>query len=121
MTDEIDEPILDEEKIEELRSLLGDGPDGVDGLVDTFVDRIPEVLDGLRQAAEARDFQTLSEHAHKVKGESATLGAQRLSSQAKQLEIEAREEEVSDPEQAVEALIDTYEATEKAFEEQNVA
>lgn len=117
MSDEpSDAPVLDDEKLAELRGLLGDGEEGVDGLIDTFVDRIPEVLEDLRRTAEEGDSGELSSLAHKVKGEAATLGAKRLSLQAKAIEHEAREDSLADPEGAVEALIETYEETEAAFD-----
>lgn len=112
---EPDAPIVDEEKVEELRSLLGDGPEGVDGLVDTFVDRIPEVVDDLRHAAQDGETEEIANLAHKVKGESATLGAQRLSLVAKRIEDDARADELAEPTSSVELLVETYEATEQAL------
>lgn len=119
MSDEAsDAPILDEEKLGELRGLLGEGEEGVGGLIDTFVDRIPEVLDELRRTAAEGDSEEMSRLAHKVKGEAATLGAKRLSLEAKGIEHAARDDELEDPEGAVEDLIETYEATEAAFEDE---
>lgn len=112
-----DAPILDEEKIGELRGLLGDGEEGVDGLVTTFVDRMPDVLDDLREAAGAGDDEQMASLAHKVKGEAATLGAKRLSLQAKEIELAAKDEGVEDPVGAVDDLVATYEATVDALEQ----
>lgn len=111
-----DAPILDEARIDELRSLLGDGAEGVDGLVDTFVERIPAVIEDLRGAAAVSDQEEMVHLAHKIKGEASTLGAERLSQQAKSIEMQAREEDLADPSAAVEALVETYEETERAFE-----
>lgn len=118
MSEEANEaPVVDEDKIGELRGLLGDGSEGVDGLIDTFVDRIPEVLEALREEAQGGDSEELSRLAHKVKGEAATLGAKRLSQQAKEIEISARHDDLEDPTGAVEALIATYEDTERALQQ----
>lgn len=111
-----DDPILDEAKVDELRDILGDGPDGVDGLVETFLDGAPELMDELTQAARDGDLEQVDFLAHKIKGEAATLGATRLAGQAEALEDGAREEELADPEGAVEELRETYEATEEAFQ-----
>lgn len=112
---EPEEPIVDEDKVQDLRSLLGDGPEGVDGLIDTFVDRIPEVIEDLEQAASNGDLEEVGNLAHKVKGESATLGAKRLSELAKRIEGQARNDELADPEAAVQLLIDAYAETEDAY------
>lgn len=109
--------VLDEEKIEELRSILGDGPEGVDGLVDTFIERTPDVLAELDEAAQAGDEEGVGHLAHKIKGEASTLGAKRLSLLAKQIEDEAREQELDDPVAAARRLEDAFEETEQAFHE----
>lgn len=119
MTDDEDPdeaPIIDEEKIGELRGLLGDGEEGVDGLITTFVDRIPQVLDDLRDTAGSGDSEQMGRLAHKVKGEAATLGAKRLSLKAKAIELAAKDDDLENPQQAVEDLIATYEETEAAFD-----
>lgn len=114
--DPAEAPILDEDKMGELRGLLGDGEDGVDGLITTFVDRIPDVLADMRETAGSGDNEQLGRLAHKVKGESATLGAKRLSLKAKAIELSAKDDELDDPRSAVEDLIATYEETEAAFD-----
>lgn len=110
-------PVIDEEKLGELRGLLGDGEEGVDGLIDTFVDRIPEVLADLESTAENGESEELARLAHKVKGESATLGAKRLSLLAKEIELAAREDALEDPRAAVDELVQIYQETERAFQQ----
>lgn len=110
-------PLIDEDRFEDLHSLLGEGPEGVDGLIETFVDRMPEVLADLEQAAKEPDLEAVANLAHKIKGEASTLGAQRLSLQAKDIELSARDEDLADPSGSVAALGDTYDETEKALQQ----
>jgi HPt (histidine-containing phosphotransfer) domain-containing protein len=114
--DPADAPLVDDGKIDELRSLLGDGEDGVDGLIDTFVDRIPEAIEDIRAAAEAGEIEELGRLAHQIKGESATLGAMRLSLSAKRVEKAASADELEDPHGAADELASIYEETEAALE-----
>jgi HPt (histidine-containing phosphotransfer) domain-containing protein len=116
MSDE-DPPVLDQDKVDELRNLLGEGPDGYEGLVDTFVDRMPEVIADAKSAASEGRLEDVESLAHKVKGEASTLGAAQLSKLAKSIEEGAREETLADPEASVEELADAFETTKKAFEE----
>ena len=56
-------------------------------LVDTFARTTPPLLDELRSAAERGEDTTVRQLAHKLRGSSDTVGAQRLAELARQLEL----------------------------------
>jgi HPt (histidine-containing phosphotransfer) domain-containing protein len=109
-------PILHEESYAKLATLLGEGPDGIGDLVDTFVDTAPATVEEMRAAAEAGDLEALAKASHKLKGEAGTFGARRLQAVCKALELEARDGAVDDPVARVEVAEEVFEATVRALE-----
>lgn len=103
--------VVDTSTFEQLSEILGDGPDGIGDLVDTFTKNAPDTLDAMRQAAEAGDMEQLAATAHKLKGEAGTFGARRLQAYCKALELEAREAPVEDAPNRVAAIQALYEET----------
>ncbi len=94
-------PILDEDILEELRTMLGDE---VDRLVDIFLEDTPRLVGALENAAVGPDYDALRDAAHSLKSSSANLGAMSLSAAAKRVELAARERSLDRPVVAV-ALI----------------
>ncbi len=86
-------PILDQEAIENLRS-LGD-EEGDDSflreVIEIFVSDTPVRLNELRTSHAAGDQTTFTRAAHSIKGSSSNVGAARLFELAKQLEADSRE------------------------------
>ena len=78
---------IDDEVLEELRSVLGDE---LDRVIRVFLDDAPRQISALQEAALAPDLEALRLHAHSLKSASANLGAMRLSAAAKRLELGAR-------------------------------
>ena len=70
-----------------MSSLLSLGPGLAEKLVDVFARTTPAVLDDLRAAVERDDGEARRALAHKLRGSAETVGAQRLSELARQLEL----------------------------------
>lgn len=87
------EPIIDQEAIENLRS-LGD-EEGDDSflreVIEIFVSDTPVRLQELRTSHLTGDQATFTRAAHSIKGSSSNVGAQRLCRLAKELEAASRE------------------------------
>ncbi len=81
---------LDLQKIEELKSVLGGK---LSHIIDVFSDNTRTQLDKLKQAIQTNDKKSIVAIAHAIKGSSANIGAQGLSSTAKTLEQALRNNE----------------------------
>ncbi len=88
-----DTPIIDQEAIENLRS-LGD-EEGDDSflreVIEIFVTDTPVRMTELRNSLATGDQATFTRAAHSIKGSSSNVGAQRLCEMAKELENDSRD------------------------------
>ena len=94
-----DMPALDEQVLRELMASTGDDAAFVRELLDAYLADTPAQLDAVSAALRADDAAALVRPAHTLKSSSATVGAMRLSSIARQLEMTGRSG-VLDPAQA---------------------
>ena len=72
------------------------GSDFVDELVDTYLEDAPKLLGELKSSLEAQDIEAFRRGAHSLKSSSATFGARGLSEMARQLEMLAKENNLSE-------------------------
>ncbi len=72
---------------ERMSSLLSLGPDLAAKLLDVFARTTPAVLEELRAAVEGGEDEARRALGHKLRGSAETVGAQRLSELARQLEL----------------------------------
>ena len=91
-------PVLDQEVIEELRSIMGSE---YQGLIKLFLEDAPVHIQRLQAAAEAEDIAAMVAPAHTLKSSSANLGAMALSTVAKRIELGARTQSLAKPALAV--------------------
>jgi HPt (histidine-containing phosphotransfer) domain-containing protein len=87
---EADVPIVDERVLAEVMQTTGDDIGFVQELVETYLADTPAQLDSMAAAIEADDAAALVRPAHTLKSSSATVGAMRLSSVARELEMAGR-------------------------------
>ncbi len=80
---------LDMSTFEELKQISG--ADFINELVDTYLDDAPKLIREMQSALQAGDADAFRRAAHSLKSNSATFGAMRLSAQAKELEMLAKE------------------------------
>jgi HPt (histidine-containing phosphotransfer) domain-containing protein len=85
-----DGPILDEGVLAELAESTGGDIGFVRELIETYLADTPAQLDAMTAAVEADDADALVRPAHTLKSSSATVGAMRLSSVARELEMAGR-------------------------------
>ena len=87
---EAEGPILDEGVLTELTETTGGDIGFVRELVETYLAETPAQLEAMTAALEADDADALVRPAHTLKSSSATVGAMRLSSVARELEMAGR-------------------------------
>ena len=98
-------PVIDEEVLDELRSMLGDE---VQHLIDVFLEDTPKLLARLEVAASAGDLDGLRDAAHSLKSSSANLGAMLLSAAARRVEQGARDQSLERPAVAVALVVNEF-------------
>ena len=87
---EPDLPVLDERVLNELLASTGDDLTFVRELVETFLAEAPGQMEAMEAAVGADDADALVRPAHTLKSSAATVGATRLSSVARELEMAGR-------------------------------
>jgi HPt (histidine-containing phosphotransfer) domain-containing protein len=87
---ESDVPVLDERILTEVLETTGDDIAFVRELVETYLADTPVQLEAMTTAVDADDADALVRPAHTLKSSSATVGAMRLSSIARELEMAGR-------------------------------
>jgi HPt (histidine-containing phosphotransfer) domain-containing protein len=90
------EPILDEAVLAELKATTGNDPAFVRELVDSYLAEAPAQIEGIATAISGSDAAALVRPAHTLKSSSATVGAMRLATVARRLEISGRSGAVDD-------------------------
>jgi HPt (histidine-containing phosphotransfer) domain-containing protein len=85
-----DVPIADEAVLSEVMAATGGDAEFVRELVETYLADTPAQLEAMTTAVEADDAAALVRPAHTLKSSSATVGAMRLSSVARELEMAGR-------------------------------
>jgi histidine phosphotransfer protein HptB len=86
---------LDISVLAELREAVGDDPEFVDQMVDTFLADAPGYMAAIEAAVRAGSAEQLLVPAHTLKGNGATIGATRLAEIARGLEEQARSGDIA--------------------------
>jgi HPt (histidine-containing phosphotransfer) domain-containing protein len=81
---------LDPAALRDMLGMVGDDPEFVGEIVDTYLADAPTQLEGMRAALAAADMPALTRHAHTLKGNSRNVGATELARIAQQLEEQGR-------------------------------
>jgi CheY-like chemotaxis protein/HPt (histidine-containing phosphotransfer) domain-containing protein len=105
---------LDRAVLDQLREDLG-GAATVHDVISTFLENTPAVIGELHEAAARTDADGIWKAAHKIKGTSAMLGAERLSQLCGEIEILGRSGTVSDATNRVTAIEAAYKTVEEAL------
>lgn len=88
------------------------GSDFVDELVETYLDDAPRLLEELKSSLEAQDAETFRRAAHSLKSSSATFGASRLSGLARELEMLAKDQKLSEAASMLPGVEQAFQAVE---------
>jgi HPt (histidine-containing phosphotransfer) domain-containing protein len=94
---------VDPAALDRLLEMTGDDPEFLDELIGTFLEDAVLQLEAMRRAAEAGAEADLVRPAHSLKGNSASMGAERLSELCRSLEADARSGPVHDATERVTA------------------
>jgi HPt (histidine-containing phosphotransfer) domain-containing protein len=81
---------VDQGALDNLLEMTGGDPEFVDELIDTFLEDAVVQLEAMRVAAASTSAEEILRPAHSLKGNSANLGASRLSELCRALEADAR-------------------------------
>jgi signal transduction histidine kinase/CheY-like chemotaxis protein/HPt (histidine-containing phosphotransfer) domain-containing protein len=109
---------LDETILEGIRRLQRKGaPSVLEKVVTLFCTHTPDVLESLRAAAAQGDAPALRDSAHSLKSSSANVGAMKLSELCRELEVQARSNNLDDSKLYVTKIEAEYERTEVALRE----
>ena len=91
VADDEDAPILDRSVLDRIRALQQPNtPSVLAQVIDIYLEDSPEMIEALKQALYGGDMDVLTETAHSLKSSSANLGASRLSSLCKELELRGK-------------------------------
>ena len=99
-------PSIDQEKVDELRDII---EEGLDELIDDFLDHTPAELRKIQQAIEDNDQDQIYRLTHTLKSSSGNIGMALLSDYCKTMEYQARNGELKDAAGQLRAMYDEYE------------
>jgi HPt (histidine-containing phosphotransfer) domain-containing protein len=100
---------IDPSALASLRELQGEGePDIVSEVCDLFVKHAPERITSIEQAIKSGDAKGLLMAAHSLKSSSAYVGAMRLSTLSKELELMGRTGALEGAKEKADALVAEY-------------
>jgi two-component system, sensor histidine kinase and response regulator len=104
-TESPSETVIDQATIAGIRQLQAPGgPDVLGQVVETYLDDAPKLIDGMRTNLHADNVEGLRRAAHSLKSSSASLGAKHLSALAKEVEMAARANELTDVDAKIRAI-----------------
>jgi HPt (histidine-containing phosphotransfer) domain-containing protein len=95
------EPALDHTQMESMRAALGED---FEDLITTYLQGVEEMLEVIPRAWEDSDLKELERQAHSIKSSSASVGAMVLSRLARNMEDQARAQELTGVDEQVEAM-----------------
>jgi len=91
LADDGDTPVLDRGVLDRIRALQQpNAPSVLAQVIGVYLEDSPEMIEALKQALVGGDVGILTETAHSLKSSSANLGASRLSSLCKELELRGK-------------------------------
>jgi len=101
VTDEL--AALDPAALDRMLEMTGGDPEFLDELVTTYLEDAGVQLGAMLAAAEAGSAEAMVRPAHSLKGNSASMGAERLAEHCRQLESDGRSGRVEDAVRRVQA------------------
>jgi HPt (histidine-containing phosphotransfer) domain-containing protein len=105
--------VIDEAVFQNLKEMVGE--DFIGELIDTFLDESPQLITALQKSLTKKNIETFRRSAHSLKSNSASFGAQTLSTQAKELETLAREKKLDSVGDKITLLWDEYAKVERVL------
>jgi HPt (histidine-containing phosphotransfer) domain-containing protein len=112
---EPEHPLLDEATLRELAASVGGDMAFVTELVEAYLVDAPQQIEQIRRAADTGDAASMVRPAHTLKSSSATVGALRLASRARRLELATRENDLDRARDDLAGLDEEWQATDAAL------
>ncbi len=112
-------PILDMDSIAALKEIEEASEENAgffSELVTMFLDNSKQHILNMKQSAEARNGSDLLQHAHKLKGESANIGAIRLSDVCEEIQVKDVDRVISEIKPIWTNLVQVYKTTRAELE-----
>jgi signal transduction histidine kinase/DNA-binding response OmpR family regulator len=107
------EPALDRTQMESMRAALGED---FEDLITTYLQGVEEMLEVIPRAWEDSDLKELERQAHSIKSSSASVGAMVLSRLARNMEDQARAQELTGVDEQVEAMEREFQRVRESLE-----
>lgn len=98
-------PSIDQRKVDELREII---EEGLDELIDDFLEHTPAELDKIQQAVDADDIDQIYRLTHTLKSSSGNIGMALLSELCRLMEYQARHGELKDAMKQVDGMRDEF-------------
>jgi CheY-like chemotaxis protein len=87
-------------------------PDFFKVVINMFLQQSPHLIEEIKHYFDEGQYEKMGQSAHKLKGSSLNLGASNLAELCKQIEVKARNNELTDIDKMVDSLKSVYERTE---------
>lgn len=114
--DEKDLPVLDLERLDEIRRLQLDGEDVLGDLLSMFKEEVPKRIDQLRVATAEEDAESTRFLAHAIRGICSNLGARKMERLCLQLQNEAEAAKISSAHAHLQAVQEESSRVERELE-----
>lgn len=109
----VDNQILDLNKLEEMRSALGDV---FSELIPAYIGQSDEMINDMMSLLDKNDLVTLERYAHSMKSSSINVGVESVSQLSKELETMARNHEnETDIRNMIESVVEKYKDAKRAL------
>ncbi|HLG34919.1 MAG TPA: response regulator [Bacteroidia bacterium] len=95
-------------------------PDFFKVVINMFLNQSPHLIEEIKHYFDEGQYDKMGQAAHKLKGSSLNLGASNLADLCKQIEIKARNNELSDIDKMVDSLKSVYDRTESELKKLTV-
>jgi HPt (histidine-containing phosphotransfer) domain-containing protein len=114
-----DSSTIDHKALENICALQREGqPNILKKVIEQYFSHTPKLVEALREAASTGNIGALQNAAHSLKSSSANLGAGRLATLCKEIEMKARANDVEDPWTRVAEVGAEYDRVRVALEEE---
>ncbi|MEM7033315.1 MAG: response regulator [Chloroflexota bacterium] len=108
--------ILDQAALQNLQKIVGDDPEFMVEMIDSFLADAPTLLQKMDESYQVQDISGLRLSAHSLKSNSADFGAVDLSKLCKHLEGKARAGDISDVQGTIQEAQQVYNGVQQALE-----
>ena len=107
--------MLDHAALDTLMAMVGDDPNFLAEMIDTFLEEAPGLIADMQTAATSADADSLRRAAHTLKSNSRTFGAVRLGDLSREIEERAARSQIGDIGELIDLVVEEYSAVAAAL------